>query len=214
MSLRTITRLLLLLVFLPACFLGQATEKAQQVPARPASPVVAEQLPPAPPRVVCAGDRVSVQTENSTLRDVVRAIAACTGAKVDMPGAVGMRRVAARLGPAKTAEALAVLLDGSLDYIMLESKQDPAQLQLVMIRQRNSTSLVRDGSATGSTGATAVRAPANAPATFVDQDGVVRLRSGLTPEEAVMTPEELVQQYEKAREEQLLQEKAPDRQQQ
>jgi hypothetical protein len=134
--------------------LGALVVAAQTPPAKPASghrkpastvketpppPPVAipqmtpEQLPAQPPRVSYQNGRLTVDSQNSTLGDVLTAIRRQTGAQLDLPAGVGSERVAAHLaGPPR--EVITSLLDGSnLGYIILGSPDNPDSLQKVIL---------------------------------------------------------------------------------
>lgn len=205
------TQVLLLLGLVPGSGFaqmdqGQAARSApsslQILRAQPILSLAGEQVPPVAPQVICADGLVTLNAQNTTLASILRAVASCTSAVVDMPPDVGTTRVAARLGPAQPTAIIAALLDGSLNYIILKSSRNPEQVRMVMVwpRQANTTGIGQESAATRTAPQTAVSQAVTA--TFIDENGVERLPSGLTQEEALLPPEELAKRFEASREQQ------------
>jgi hypothetical protein len=202
----TITPLVLVLALAAGCGFGQRIPKRSSSPV-PSAPRPAaqthpnaefspEQRLPTAPQVTCAAGQVTLSAENSTLDAALWAVASCTNAAVDVPPSVGDTRVAARLGPASPREVFSALLDGSLDYVILGSEWDPAAVSMVQVRLRQAMAPA------GMDQAQPPMATQGNATTFIDHYGVERLPSGLTPEEALMTPQELAAKFEASREQQ------------
>lgn len=149
---------------------------------------------PAAPQVICSGGEVTVSAENATLSSVLKAVAGCAGAIVHMPAAIGATRVMVRYGPVAPMMLFASLLDGSADYVILGSTRSSARVQMVIVKPHQAFA----NSAQPAAGVNALAVEK----TFIDEEGVERLPSGLTAEEATLTPEELAQRFEAARQEQ------------
>lgn len=150
--------------------------------------------------------QLSIVSENSPLSEVLSAVGESLGADVEFPPELRNELVAARLGPAAPGDVLRALLAGSrLDYILMGSAEQPDAIQHVIVRLR--TPVAPNGSGQ-------VRLMGGVPAPLVpvrpdyapfkgrvktDFAGEQRLPSGLTPKEAVLTPQELYQKFEWAR---------------
>jgi len=77
---------------------------------------------------------------NSTLSDILQAVAARTGATLDAPPSLTGQRVAARLGPARPLDVVADLLAG-LDYIVVGASNDPEAIRNIILSPSTSSSL-------------------------------------------------------------------------
>jgi len=82
------------------------------VPEGPLPQPTLDQMPAIPPQVTYQGGQLTIQAQNSTLGDILRAVHAKTGASVDIPSNA-TERVVGRLGPGPAREVLASLLNGS-----------------------------------------------------------------------------------------------------
>lgn len=102
--------------------------------APPPAPVILhpEQMPPVPPQVTYHNGLLSIVAENSTLSDILRAVAARTGATIDAPDNLTGQRVAARLGPGAPRDVMADLLTG-LDYIVVGASGDPDAIRSIIV---------------------------------------------------------------------------------
>jgi AMIN domain-containing protein len=100
----------------------------------PPAPVVLspEQMPPVAPQVTYRNGLLSIVAENSTLSDILHAVAAHTGATVDAPANLAGQRVAARLGPGTPRDVMADLLTG-LDYIVVGASNDPDAIRSIIV---------------------------------------------------------------------------------
>jgi hypothetical protein len=106
---------------------------AQVTPPTPA-PLTPEQMPPAAPQVTYRDGLLTIVASNSTLSDILRAVAARTGASLDAPAQLTVERVAVHLGPASPREVLSDLLTGPrLDYILVGSDGDPNGVRSIIL---------------------------------------------------------------------------------
>jgi hypothetical protein len=77
--------------------------------------------------------KLTVVAKNSTLGDVLRAIAAKTGASIDVPEAAN-ERVVSQLGPAPARDVMAALLNGShFNYVMVGTETNPNSVAHVIL---------------------------------------------------------------------------------
>jgi hypothetical protein len=125
---------------------GKAAPAPAPQPAAP--PPTLEQLPPSPPKVTYQDGLLTIVSQNSTLAAILSAVAARTGASVELPPGSGRERVAAQLGPAPARDVLASLLNGSrFDYVLLGSADNPAAVEQIMLTVRSTGQATAAGSA-------------------------------------------------------------------
>ncbi len=105
-----------------------------------AQALVPEQMPPLPPQVTYGNGLLTIVASNSTLSDILQAVAARTGATLDAPASLTAQRVAARLGPAPPRDVVADLLAG-LDYIVVGASNDPDAIRNIILSPNTSSSL-------------------------------------------------------------------------
>lgn len=105
-----------------------------------------EELPARPPRVAYRNGQLFVDSDNSTLAEVLNAICKEMGAQIEKPPNADTERVAAHVSgpPRRVIERL--LDDGKFGYIILSSLQDPTGVQKVIL-----TGQTRSDSPIGST---------------------------------------------------------------
>jgi len=113
---------------------------AVSIPQPVAPALVPEQLPPSPPQVTYGNGLLTIVASNSTLSDILQAVAARTGATLDAPGSLTAQRVAVRLGPARPLDVVADLLAG-LDYIVVGASNDPEAIRNIIVSPNTSSSL-------------------------------------------------------------------------
>src|SRR5579862_4012701 len=107
-------------------------------PAPPAPPPTPEQLPAQPPQVSYLNGQLTIISRNSTLSDILHAVARQTGALIELPPGAGLERVAGRMGPGPARNVLAELLNGSrYDYVMVASSANPGGLQRVILTPKS-----------------------------------------------------------------------------
>lgn len=122
----------------------KASEIAQpaQRPAVPRVPLmygeqVQEQTLTQPPEVSWDGKQLTIDTENSTLTDVLLAVRAKTGASVEIPPSAANEKVALHIGPAPVREVISTLLYGTnFDYVVQAADDDPDGLRSVIVTLR------------------------------------------------------------------------------
>jgi hypothetical protein len=103
-------------------------------PAPPVPPPTPEQLPAQPPQVSYLNGQLTIISRNSTLADILHAVARQTGAAIELPPGAGFERVAGRMGPGPARNVLAELLNGSrYDYVMVASAANPGGLRHVIL---------------------------------------------------------------------------------
>jgi hypothetical protein len=126
---------------------AKKTQPAPQPYLPPPPPPTPEQMPPNPPQVGYAGGQLSIVADNSTLADVLNAVRARTGAKLDMPPNASGVRVAVHIGPGEPRDVLAQLLAGSrFDYVLLGSATDPgAVTDIVLTPREGGTAMANAG---------------------------------------------------------------------
>jgi len=106
-------------------------------PAAPPPPPTPEQLPPNPPQVRYQNGELTIDAQNSTMTQVLRAVGSQTGASVDLPAGAGNERVVAQLGPGLPGDVLRTLLNGSrFDYVILGVAGNPGAVQKVILTPR------------------------------------------------------------------------------
>jgi hypothetical protein len=81
--------------------------------------------------------KLTVVAKNSTLGDVLRAIAAKTGASIDIPESAN-ERVVSQLGPAPARDVMASLLNGShYNYVMVGTETNPNSVAHVILTAKS-----------------------------------------------------------------------------
>lgn len=104
------------------------------VPQTPPAPPTPEQMPAVAPEVTYRNGQLSIVATNSTLSDILRAVATRTGAAVDAPTQLTGERVAARIGPGAPRDVLSELLTGPrFDYILVGSDDDPNSVRRIIL---------------------------------------------------------------------------------
>ena len=110
------------------------------IPAKPPAPLptpvapalLPEQMPPSPPQVTYGNGLLTIVASNSTLSEILQAVAAQTGAMLEAPANLTSQRVAARLGPGPPRDVVADLLEG-LDFIVTGAKNDPDAIGNIIV---------------------------------------------------------------------------------
>jgi hypothetical protein len=135
-----------------------------------------------------------VVSQNAPLGVVLKLVAAKTGAVVDLAPELQNEPVIAQLGPSSVREVLTRLLDSPrIDYIIMGTGDAPGSLQRIVVRTRQSFARV----------AMATVRPQQPKAQEaedekLDENGL--LANGLTPADAKLTQEQLMENWKKARE--------------
>jgi hypothetical protein len=145
-----------------------------------AAPLAPEQRPAQVPNVTYIAGKLRVSAKNSTLSDILQAIAARTGAAIEIPEGAS-ERVVTQLGPAPARDVIAALLNGShYNYVMVGTEADAQEVARVIVTPKTD----KDKSDTGTVVAGAPTRP-----------GMIQARNAL--QAAVMQPyQELMQQQQ------------------
>ncbi len=89
---------------------------------------------PGNPRVTFANGKLSISAQNTTMKDLLRAVSLATGAVIEFPNGHAAERMSATIGPGPVREVLTTLLNGSgFNYVMLGSPNDPRSLQRMIL---------------------------------------------------------------------------------
>jgi len=108
-----------------------------EVPETPPPPPTLEQSPPAAPRVSMQNGLLSIDSQNATLAQVLRAVQTQTGASIEVPGSANSERVVAQLGPGRPSDVLNTLLNGTrFNYVILGVTGDVGAVQKVILTPR------------------------------------------------------------------------------
>jgi hypothetical protein len=123
-----------------ACVTGDGVQVTATNGANPqpeALPLTPEQRPASPPVVRYEDGKLTVIAKNSTLGDILRAIAAKTGASIDIPESAN-ERVVSQLGPAPASAVMAALLNGShFNYVMIGTETNPNSVAHVILTAKS-----------------------------------------------------------------------------
>lgn len=124
----------------PAGLVGLAHEPppvVQESPPPPPPPLTPGQMPPKVPQVSWDGKLLTINSDNSTLGDILAAIRRLTGADLDIPAKGSSERIAARLGPGPAREIISTLLSWTdFDYVIQASDSDAAGIRSVLLTPR------------------------------------------------------------------------------
>jgi AMIN domain len=101
----------------------------------------AAQAPPEPPKPTLAVSfnkgLLSINSDRSSLSEVLFAVHQRTGAEIAIPAGAEQEKVVVSLGPAPAPEVLSQLLNGSkFNFVILSSPKDPAVLDQVILSPR------------------------------------------------------------------------------
>ena len=111
-------------------------------------PMTPEQLPAQAPQVNYQDGKLTVDSENSTMKDILAAIRKQAGMQMDLPSTMGTDRVAAHLS-GSPQDVISSLLDGTAwDYIIVGSPTEPDRIQQLIVTSAGggiATSLTRSG---------------------------------------------------------------------
>jgi len=101
-------------------------------------PLSPEQMPASPPQVAYNNDTLTINANNATLGDILRAVHRQTGAAVEMPGNA-TDRVVGRFGPGPVRDVMTSLLNGShFNYVLLGSLTNPNGLERIVLISKSS----------------------------------------------------------------------------
>jgi hypothetical protein len=80
---------------------------------------------------------LTIDSQNATLAQVLRAVQTQTGASIEVPGSANSERVVAQLGPGRPSEVLNTLLNGTkFNYVILGVTGDAGAVQKVILTPR------------------------------------------------------------------------------
>jgi len=154
-----------------------------------------------------ANGQLTVVSERATLGQVLHLVAAKTGGVVDVAPELQHEPVVVRLGPAPVREVLTGLLDSpKIDYIIMGTGDGSSGLGRIVVRTRQSFGRM--------TIAMHPVQPQPQPQEEAKTDETGHLPNGLTPAEAKLTQERLMENWKKTREQMRLaeiQQQAQDR---
>jgi hypothetical protein len=122
-----------------------AAATAPAADAQPAPAVVAPppEAPVTPPKVVCAGGQISISANNSTLSSVLAEVHRCLGARIDIPGDAGAKRIYDKIGPGPASEVLDVLLSNTgYNYIIGASPDNEEKIESIVLLARTGDTAV------------------------------------------------------------------------
>ena len=98
-----------------------------------APPLAPDQRPAEVPNVTYIEGKLRVVAKNSTLGDILKAIATKTGAAIEIPEEAN-ERVVSQLGPAPPRDVIAALLNGShYNYVLVGTEADSAEVARVIV---------------------------------------------------------------------------------
>jgi len=132
---------------------GEVPAKLIEAPVQvAATAAVSAVTAPVPPlshaEISYEGGLLRIDAHDSTLSDILRKVAALTGAKIDLPPEASPERIPIiQLGPGPARQVIAaLLLDSNFDYLIQASDADADKVQKVLL-------MVREKSTGGSAGA-------------------------------------------------------------
>jgi hypothetical protein len=109
----------------------------EATPPPPSPPLTPGQMPPKVPQVLWDGKQLTINSDNSTLGDILAAIRRLTGADLEIPAKGSSERIAARLGPGPAREIISTLLSWTdFDYVIQASDSDAAGIRSVLLTPR------------------------------------------------------------------------------
>ena len=157
-----------------------------------ATQTAGEKVPPTAPRISFQNNELTVVAQNSSLGEILNAIRAATGMRIEGLGG-SADRVTAKIGPAPVRDVLLSLLEGSrYDFAILGSATDPTVVERVVLSARTSGDV--------NSAATAQQPQPTEPsdsAASDDDDNPGIAPPTATPAQPVKTPEQLLEDLKK-----------------
>jgi hypothetical protein len=167
-------------------------------PVSASAPATPEQMPPVPPQVKYQNGLLTITALNSTLSDVLQAVAARTNATLDASPALMAQRVAVALGPAPPREVLADLLQG-MDYVLVGSSNDPKAVRDIILHPTSSGLVGLRPTAAPGAAADGETASEETPGSASQSPSTPPVAGQATP---AKTPEEQLEEVRRLQEEQ------------
>jgi hypothetical protein len=161
--------------------LAQQSQEQAEVPLPPPPPLPLAQMPAGPVITLYQNGELTIEAQNSNLRDVLRVVSAQTGTLIDIPPGHD-ERVVGVFGPGRPREVLASLLNGSpFNYVMLWSTIDPNRLEKVALSLRSENPVV---------GKSQSHPQVSSPDREPDRAGIPSAVSSAGPPQVSLTPKE------------------------
>jgi hypothetical protein len=117
-----------------------ASPSGQDVSAQPAPAAVVKppaEAPVMPPKVVCAGDQMTISANNSTLSSVLAEVHRCMGTRIDLPDGAGGKRMFDRIGPGPASQVLDTFLSNTgYNYVIGASSDNQEKIESIMLLSR------------------------------------------------------------------------------
>jgi hypothetical protein len=186
-------------------------ESAVAAPAPPQtpgilSPLALQQIPATPAQVEYKDGQLTILARNSTLGDILSSVRKQTGADIDFPPNT-TERVVGEFGPGPARDVLATLLDGSsFNYVLLGSASHPNRLEKVILTPGSKAASDARPSSPGAP-VPQVLGLRQTPAQISpnegggeedgDATGNDEASNDETPDQAVKTPEQLLQELQR-----------------
>jgi len=117
---------------------GQATAVTQQIPAR-MMVAVPEELPAQAPRVSFDNGQLTIDAQNSSLKDVLTAICLQIGAGLDIAPGIADSRIAVHLAGSPRQVISMLLYDPGLGYILIGLPGNAEGVQKIFLRNNSPT---------------------------------------------------------------------------
>src|SRR5579863_9481321 len=106
-------------------------------PAPDAAVTPPPEAPVAPPKVVCAGNELTISANNSTLSSVLAEVHRCMGTRIDVPDAAGAKRIFDKIGPGPASQVLDLLLSNTgYNYIIGASAANEEKIDSIVLLAR------------------------------------------------------------------------------
>ena len=94
--------------------------------------------PVMPPKVVCAGDQMTISANNSTLSSVLAEVHRCMGTQIDLPTGAGEKRMFDKIGPGPASQVLdAFLSNTGYNYVIGAASDNEDKIASIMLLARS-----------------------------------------------------------------------------
>jgi hypothetical protein len=132
------------LLALTAASVCRAQQPAPSVEGASAQPTPAAVVklpadaPIMPPKVVCAGDQMTISANNSTLSSVLAEVRRCMGTQIDLPTGAGEKRMFDHIGPGPVSQVLDELLSNTgYNYVIGAASDNQDKIASIMLLARS-----------------------------------------------------------------------------